>query len=138
MLDELKNIDCLDGYLIRIATILQLANLQRDPLKVSKDEIDMPPKDMFYRIRRMFEEEYSPLYRPTPLSEEDIIKEYKEAFLAVFDDLGTATEILAGLMGLYDDWLAKVQILTQYLLDNPGVKDVGVYDLAGALYFIEE
>lgn len=137
MLDELKNIDGLDGYLIRIATILQLVQLQRNPLMVSKEEIDISSRDLYYRVRRMFEEEYAPVYRPTPLSEEEIIKEYKDAFLTISDDLETATEILANLMSIYDDYLAKLQILTQYLLDNPNTGDIAFYNLAGALYFIQ-
>lgn len=36
MFDELKNIDGLDGYLIRIATILKFANLQHDLLEVGE------------------------------------------------------------------------------------------------------
>ena len=63
MFSELKDIEGLDGYLIRIATIGNLANLQHNTFKVSKEEVNMSLKDMFHRVRRIIEDEYKSVYR---------------------------------------------------------------------------
>lgn len=127
-----------DNYLFRIATIVRIAPFEHDPMMVPKEDIDMTPKDMYYRIRRLFEEEYEPAFSINQYDEDIVIQEFKEAYLTISDNLEHAVDVLATLMALEVDLLKRLRVLTQFLKDNPTINDIQFYNLTGALYFLEE
>ena len=128
----------LDNYLFRIATIVRIAPFEYDPMMVPKEDVDMTPKDMYYRIRRLFEEEYEPIFSINQFEEETVIQDFKEAYLTISDDLEHAVDVLATLMAFEVDLLKRLRVLTQFLKDNPTINDIQFYNLTGALYFLEE
>ena len=127
-----------DNYLFRIATIIRIAPFEHDPMMVPKEDVDMTPKNMYYRIRRLFEEEYEPTFSINQYDEDIVIQEFKEAYLTISDNLEHAVDVLATLMALEVDLLKRLRVLTQFLKDNPTINDIQFYNLTGALYFIEE
>lgn len=131
------NVD-LDNYLFRIATIVRIAPFEHDPMMIPKEDVDMTPKDMYYRIRRLFEKEYEPTFSINQYDEDIVIQEFKEAYLTISDNLEHAVDVLATLMALEVNLLKRLMVLTQFLKDNPTINDIQFYNLTGALYFLEE
>lgn len=124
----------IDKHLIRLAIISKYANFTRDPFTVAKNEVDMAPKDMFIRVRRLFEEEYAPVYSATPIDDGEVVKRYSESFSKISNNIEKGDEIAVLLMLDENTFIYRIRVLTQFLNDNDKIKEDEFVELVNALY----
>ena len=127
----------MDKYLFRVANAVRLANLQRDPFKVSKEDVDMNPKDMLERIKSFYEEEYSPVFRAGALSDKELFREFYSLFEKISKDKEIAFDIVALLLQDETLYYRRIETLNQFMKDNPNVSGEGVRNLIYSLYYDE-